>query len=223
MTKAHEDMGPIYQLTLPGFDGLEGDAATRAYHRLGRGRTGERQLEDPSLAGLAAALLGHSIPSSTALVRCGAGSRGDLPVNLPDVAFTGTGNLCSRRPHSLRWIAPRAVAARRETDTMDTSLTAGIMRHGRQERGDVLDADVADRWMNVDFYCGIEHAQMHLIYARLDEAPISDFTASMSPSRACSAKDGQQGRAQDCAVTSPPALALRARNVAMPWVSAARR
>ena len=30
-----------------------------------------------------------------------------------------------------------------------------------------FDADVANHFMNVDFYCGgIEHAQMHLIYAR---------------------------------------------------------
>jgi leucyl-tRNA synthetase len=37
-------------------------------------------------------------------------------------------------------------------------------------------ADVADYWMNVDFYCGgIEHAQMHLIYARFYTKALRDL------------------------------------------------
>ena len=36
--------------------------------------------------------------------------------------------------------------------------------------------DVANHWMNVDFYCGgIEHAQMHLIYARFWTKALRDI------------------------------------------------
>jgi leucyl-tRNA synthetase len=39
-----------------------------------------------------------------------------------------------------------------------------------------FDAEVANRWMNVDFYCGgIEHAQMHLIYARFWTKALRDL------------------------------------------------
>ncbi|MCH1411675.1 MAG: class I tRNA ligase family protein, partial [Candidatus Poseidoniaceae archaeon] len=39
-----------------------------------------------------------------------------------------------------------------------------------------FDAAVANRWMNVDFYCGgIEHAQMHLIYARFWTKALRDL------------------------------------------------
>ena len=35
---------------------------------------------------------------------------------------------------------------------------------------------IADYWMNVDFYCGgIEHAQMHLIYARFYTKALRDL------------------------------------------------
>ena len=36
--------------------------------------------------------------------------------------------------------------------------------------------NLADHWMNVDFYCGgIEHAQMHLIYARFWTKALRDL------------------------------------------------
>ena len=39
-----------------------------------------------------------------------------------------------------------------------------------------FDKDVANHWMNVDFYCGgIEHAQMHLIYARFWTKALRDL------------------------------------------------
>ena len=39
-----------------------------------------------------------------------------------------------------------------------------------------FDPDIANHWMNVDFYCGgIEHAQMHLIYARFWTKALRDI------------------------------------------------
>ena len=36
--------------------------------------------------------------------------------------------------------------------------------------------EIADYWMNVDFYCGgIDHAQMHLIYARFWTKALRDL------------------------------------------------
>ena len=69
--------------------------------------------------------------------------------------------------------------ARRETDTMDTFVDSSwyFLRYTDANNLEQwYDADIADYWMNVDFYCGgIEHAQMHLIYARFYTKALRDL------------------------------------------------
>lgn len=97
----------------------------------------------------------------------------NLPVALPeDVAFTGAGAspLTSSRSF-LDCACPRCgEPARRETDTMDTFVDSSWywMRYLDPRNGEApFDKREADAWMPVDLYIGgIEHATMHLIYAR---------------------------------------------------------
>ncbi|MCJ2129532.1 leucine--tRNA ligase [Methylobacterium sp. E-045] len=96
----------------------------------------------------------------------------DLPVKLPDeVSFDTPGNPLER-DHVWRNVpCPRCgAAARRETDTMDTFVdsswyyarfTAPWLKDAPTDRAAV------DHWLAVDQYIGgIEHAILHLLYAR---------------------------------------------------------
>ena len=69
--------------------------------------------------------------------------------------------------------------ARRETDTMDTFMDSSwyFLRYTDALNDDQPFAKhIADHWMQVDFYCGgIEHAQMHLIYARFMTKALRDL------------------------------------------------
>ena len=95
----------------------------------------------------------------------------DLPVELPrDVVF-GHGNPLETSETFLNVDCPTCgKPARRETDTMDTFMDSSwyFLRYTDALNDDEAFAKhIADHWMQVDFYCGgIEHAQMHLIYAR---------------------------------------------------------
>ena len=70
-------------------------------------------------------------------------------------------------------------AARRETDTMDTFVDSSwyFLRFTDATNDEqCFSEDLANHWMNVDFYCGgIEHAQMHLIYARFWTKALRDL------------------------------------------------
>ena len=45
-----------------------------------------------------------------------------------------------------------------------------------QNNNECFSKELANQWMNVDFYCGgIEHAQMHLIYARFWTKALRDL------------------------------------------------
>ncbi|OZA29259.1 MAG: leucine--tRNA ligase, partial [Hydrogenophilales bacterium 17-61-9] len=94
-----------------------------------------------------------------------------LPVVLPeDVVPDGAGNPLNRRADFVNCSCPKCGgAARRETDTMDTFVESSwyYARYACPDfAGGMLDAR-ANRWLPVDQYIGgIEHAILHLLYAR---------------------------------------------------------
>ncbi len=94
-----------------------------------------------------------------------------LPVVLPeDVVPDGAGNPLNRRADFVNCACPRCgKPARRETDTMDTFVESSwyYARYACPDFADgMLDAR-ADAWLPVDQYIGgIEHAILHLLYAR---------------------------------------------------------
>jgi leucyl-tRNA synthetase len=97
----------------------------------------------------------------------------DLPVVLPkDVEFSGEGGSPLARMESfVNCTCPLCgMAARRETDTMDTFVQSSwyFLRYCCPDfAGGILDRDSVDYWMSVDQYIGgIEHAVLHLLYAR---------------------------------------------------------
>ncbi len=96
-----------------------------------------------------------------------------LPVVLPlDAEFTPTGQspLVSHEAF-LHTTCPRCGgAARRETDTMDTFVDSSWYWYRYTSPHDEtgpFDVEAAAQWTPVDLYCGgIEHAILHLLYAR---------------------------------------------------------
>ncbi|HQT34210.1 MAG: leucine--tRNA ligase [Thiobacillus sp.] len=94
-----------------------------------------------------------------------------LPVVLPeDVVPDGAGNPLNRRADFVNCSCPKCGAlARRETDTMDTFVESSwyYARYACPDfDGGMLDAR-ANQWLPVDQYIGgIEHAILHLLYAR---------------------------------------------------------
>jgi leucyl-tRNA synthetase len=95
----------------------------------------------------------------------------DLPVLLPEnLVPDGSGNPLNRCEAFLRCACPRCGrAARRETDTMDTFVDSSwyFMRYC-SAGSDRTMVDARSRyWMPMDQYIGgIEHAVLHLLYAR---------------------------------------------------------
>ncbi|HEV7632426.1 MAG TPA: class I tRNA ligase family protein, partial [Steroidobacteraceae bacterium] len=95
----------------------------------------------------------------------------DLPVRLPeDLVPDGSGNPLAKSPSFYECACPSCgAAARRETDTMDTFVDSSwyFLRFTCPDQaGSMVDAR-ADYWLPVDHYIGgIEHAILHLLYAR---------------------------------------------------------
>jgi leucyl-tRNA synthetase len=94
----------------------------------------------------------------------------DLPVVLPeDCVPDGTGNPLNKREDFLACACPKCgKPARRETDTMDTFIDSSwyYMRYTCPDAATMVDAR-NDYWMPMDQYIGgIEHAILHLLYAR---------------------------------------------------------
>ena len=96
----------------------------------------------------------------------------DLPVVLPqDSIPDGSGNPLHKHEgfHAGVVCPVCGQPARRETDTMDTFVDSSwyFMRYCDPKNTDKMVADGADYWMPMDQYIGgIEHAILHLLYAR---------------------------------------------------------
>ncbi|MEG2279682.1 MAG: leucine--tRNA ligase [Comamonas sp.] len=96
----------------------------------------------------------------------------DLPVVLPqDLVPDGSGNpLVKSEAFHAGVVCPCCgKSARRETDTMDTFVDSSwyFMRYCDAQNSEKMVADGADYWMPMDQYIGgIEHAILHLLYAR---------------------------------------------------------
>ncbi len=106
----------------------------------------------------------------------------ELPVVLPrDVEFTeGGGNPLEKSESFVIAPCPKCGApARRETDTMDTFVDSSwyFLRYcDPQNEKAVFDPEKVKRTMPVDQYIGgIEHATMHLIYARFFTMVLHDL------------------------------------------------
>ncbi|GAM04688.1 leucine--tRNA ligase [Novosphingobium sp. MBES04] len=94
-----------------------------------------------------------------------------LPVTLPeDVDFQTPGNPLERHPTWKHVDCPQCGhAARRETDTLDTFADSSwyFLRFASQPGDKPFDKEAIAKWLPVEQYIGgIEHAILHLLYAR---------------------------------------------------------
>ncbi|MDR1647836.1 MAG: leucine--tRNA ligase [Zoogloeaceae bacterium] len=104
-----------------------------------------------------------------------------LPVRLPEaVTLTGAGSPLARMPEFYATTCPRCgKAARRETDTMDTFVESSwyFLRYACPDNHSAMLDERVNYWLRdgVDQYIGgIEHAILHLLYARFFHKLIRD-------------------------------------------------
>ncbi|SUO91856.1 leucine--tRNA ligase [Suttonella indologenes] len=96
----------------------------------------------------------------------------DLPVVLPeDVVPDGSGSPLAKMPEFYETVCPNCgKAAKRETDTMDTFMESSWyqFRYMSPDYAQgMLESEAAAYWQSADQYIGgIEHAILHLLYAR---------------------------------------------------------
>ncbi len=94
-----------------------------------------------------------------------------LPVVLPEnLVPDGSGNPLNKTPSFYECACPKCgVAARRETDTMDTFVDSSwyFLRFACADNDQAMVDDRVNYWLPVDQYNGgIEHAILHLLYSR---------------------------------------------------------
>jgi len=102
-----------------------------------------------------------------------------LPVALPDdVTFDKPGNPLARHPTWRAVACPSCGAdAQRETDTLDTFVDSSwyFARFTDPDAAEPIDKAAADYWLPVDNYIGgVEHAVLHLLYARFVTRALKD-------------------------------------------------
>ena len=102
-----------------------------------------------------------------------------LPVALPDdLEFGKPGNALARHPTWKHATCPTCGGpALRETDTLDTFVDSSwyFARFANPASAEPIDKAAADYWMPVDQYVGgIEHAVLHLLYARFVTKALAD-------------------------------------------------
>jgi len=95
----------------------------------------------------------------------------DLPVVLPeDIEFEGVGSPIKKMPEFYETACPSCGGkAERETDTFDTFMESSwyYARYASAGNDEVMLDERANYWLPVDQYVGgIEHAILHLLYAR---------------------------------------------------------
>lgn len=106
----------------------------------------------------------------------------DLPVELPmDVKFTGKGNPLLTNKDFVNTKCPKCKGnARRETDTMATFFDSSwyYLRYcDNNNDKEIFDKKKVKHWMPVDQYIGgVEHAVLHLLYARFFTKFMRDLT-----------------------------------------------
>ncbi len=104
----------------------------------------------------------------------------NLPVVLPgDIQFSGNGNPLETSDAFKNVILPNGQKGRRETDTMDTFFDSSwyYLRYLNPNMIDgPFNKENANNWTPVDQYIGgIEHAVMHLLYARFFHKALRDM------------------------------------------------
>lgn len=104
----------------------------------------------------------------------------ELPVELPaDVEFDGRGSPLANCTSFVETTCPKcSMPAKRETDTFDTFIESSwyYARFACKNQDNAMLDDRAKYWTPVDQYIGgIEHAVMHLLYARFFHKLMRDF------------------------------------------------
>lgn len=106
----------------------------------------------------------------------------DLPVLLPtDVEFTGKGEspLTTSKEFTTTTCPKCGKEAKREVDTMDTFMDSSwyFLRYIDPKNTEKpFDKELVDKWMSVDQYIGgVEHAILHLLYARFFTKAFKDM------------------------------------------------